>query len=71
LKTFVDNVCKQVVERHLIRDLPKIFQPEDIIMLSDEDLRRIAAEPSDNAQKRQDLRLLLESLKHSLHDLRN
>jgi hypothetical protein len=42
---FVDNVCKQVVERHLIRDLPKVFQPESIVLLSDEDLRRIAAEP--------------------------
>jgi hypothetical protein len=68
---FVDNVCKQVVERHLIRNLPKAFPPESIIMLSDGDLRRIAAEPFGNAEKRQELRLLLESLKHSLNDLRN
>jgi hypothetical protein len=68
---FVDNVCKQVVERHLIRNMPKVFQPESIILLSDVDLRRIAAEPFDNTEKRQELRLLLENLKHSLNDLRN
>jgi hypothetical protein len=68
---FVDNVCKQVVERHLIRNMPKVFQPESIILLSDVDLRRIAAEPFGNTEKRQELRLLLENLKHSLNDLRN
>jgi len=51
--------------------MPKVFQPESIILLSDEDLRRIAAEPSGNTKKRQELRLLLENLKHSLNDLRN
>ncbi|KAH0182833.1 hypothetical protein KCV03_g10155, partial [Aureobasidium melanogenum] len=71
LKMFVDNVCKQVIERHLIRNLPKAFPPESIIMLGDGDLRRIAAEPFGNAEKRQELRLLLENLKHSLNDLRN
>ena len=68
---FVDNVCKQVVERHLIRNMPKVFQPESVILLSDEDLRRIAAEPFGNTEERQELRLLLENLKHSLNDLRN
>jgi hypothetical protein len=40
-------------------------------MLSDGDLRRIAAEPFGNAEKRKELRLLLENLQHSLNDLRN
>ncbi|CAD0017572.1 unnamed protein product [Aureobasidium pullulans] len=65
------NAYYKVVERHLIRNLPKAFPPESIIMLSDGDLRRIAAEPFGNAEKRQELRLLLENLKHSLNDLRN
>ncbi|KAH0266898.1 dynamin GTPase, partial [Aureobasidium melanogenum] len=71
LKCFVDNVCKQVVERHLIRNLPKVFQPENIIMLSDEETKKIATEPSGNVEKRQELRLLLGTLKHSLDDLRS
>jgi hypothetical protein len=50
--------------------MPKVFQPESIILLSDEDLRRIAAEPFGNAEKRQELGLLLKKLKHSLNDLR-
>ena len=51
-KMFVDNVCKRVVERHLIRNMPKVFQPESIILLSDEDPRRVAAEPFGNTEKR-------------------
>jgi hypothetical protein len=64
LKTFVDNVCKQVVERHKIRNMPKVFQPESIIILGNEDLRRIATEPSSNVEKRQES-------KHRLNHLRN
>jgi hypothetical protein len=62
---------KQVVERHLIRDLPRVLQPGSIIMLSDGYLRRIAAEPFRNAEKRQELRIFLENLEHSLNDLRH
>lgn len=30
-KTFVDNVCVQVVERHLLRNLADVFSPEMVI----------------------------------------
>jgi hypothetical protein len=51
--------------------MPKVFQPESIILLRDEDLRRIVAEPLGNAEKRQELKHLLENLKHSLNHLSN
>ncbi|KAK5017524.1 hypothetical protein LTR16_000589 [Cryomyces antarcticus] len=70
MKTFVDNVCRQVVERHLLRTLPDLFCPEIVALFSDEELRRIAAESSDNIEKRQQLRELHKSLGDSLQDLR-
>lgn len=71
LKMFVDNFCKQVVEPHLIRNMLKVFQPESVILLNDEDLRRMAAEPFGNTEKQEELRILLENLMHSLNDLQN
>jgi hypothetical protein len=40
-------------------------------MLSDGYLRRIAAEPFGNAEKRQELSIFLENLEHSLNDLQH
>lgn len=70
MKTFVDNVCRQVVERHLLRTLPELFCPESVALFSEEELRRIAAESSDNIERRQQLRELHKSLGDSLRDLR-
>jgi len=69
MKTFVDNVCRQVIERHLVRGLPNAFEPETVIMLGEDELRRIAAEPANNAERRKELQGLLESLNGSLEDL--
>ncbi|PVH71731.1 putative dynamin GTPase [Cadophora sp. DSE1049] len=33
LKTFVDNVCRQVVERHILSTLPNIFAPTTVMEL--------------------------------------
>ncbi|KAI9835372.1 MAG: hypothetical protein M1838_005315 [Thelocarpon superellum] len=70
MKTFVDNVCKQVIERHLLRDLTSVFSPPSVATLSDADLQRIAAEPDGNTQRRETLKSLLENLHRGFQDLR-
>lgn len=70
MKTFVDNVCRQVIERHLLRHLSKIFSPEDVAGYSDEKLQRIAGERQDVAIKRRELQEQLDTLNAGLQDLR-
>ncbi|KAK1808515.1 hypothetical protein LTR12_017127 [Friedmanniomyces endolithicus] len=70
MKTFVDNVCRQVIERHLLRNLPDIFSPQLVAMYTDEDLERIAGERPDTVEKRKQLREQLTNLKAGLDDLR-
>lgn len=71
MKTFVDNICRQVVERHLLSSLPEIFAPTTVMQFSDEDLERIAAEPLEQKNRRANLVTLAHGLKVSLDDLRN
>jgi hypothetical protein len=68
-KTFVDNVCKQVIERHLLRPLPKLFSPEIVAGYSEGELLRIAAESPQNLARRSYLKELRETLTNSLTDL--
>lgn len=70
LNTFVDNVCKQVVERHLLRNLPSIFSPQVVAMYTDEELERIAGERPEIVRKGKQLREQLKSLRASLEELR-
>ncbi|KAK1071978.1 hypothetical protein LTR33_010326, partial [Friedmanniomyces endolithicus] len=70
LKTFVDNVCKQVIERHLLRNLPDIFSPMIVAMYTDEELERIAMESPGVVEKRKQLSEQLANLKAGLEDLR-
>lgn len=70
MKTFVDNVCRQVIERHLLRNLPAIFCPENVASMSDETLNIIAAESQGNKEKRRQLRELHEALALGLQELR-
>ena len=70
MKTFVDNVCRQVVERHILSTLPDIFAPTTVMDLSDEDLIRIASEPERQKEQRVALLMLAQGLKESLLDLR-
>lgn len=70
LKTFVDNVCRQVVERHLVRHLPDIFSPRTVAGYTDEELERIAGEKQDVIEKRKYTQEQLENLKAGLNDLR-
>ncbi|KAK0932876.1 hypothetical protein LTR29_015546 [Friedmanniomyces endolithicus] len=57
-KTFVDNVCKQVIEGHLLCSLPSLFSPEIVAGYSEADLTRIAAESKETLEKRKHLQEL-------------
>ena len=70
LKTFVDNVCRQVIERHLLNPLPQVFCPEEVAAMDDDELYKIAAESPDNAESRKRLNELYGNLQRSLVDLR-
>ena len=70
LKTFVDNVCRQVVERHMLQSLPQIFDPETVAAYNDEDIQRIGAEMPENIAKRRQLRELHGNLANSLQALK-
>jgi hypothetical protein len=64
--TFTDNVCRQVVERHIIQQLPNVFNISTIIKLSDDVVQRIAAEPDTRKETKESLanfeRILVETL---------
>ncbi|KAH1353397.1 hypothetical protein KXV31_002325 [Aspergillus fumigatus] len=66
MKTFVDNICRQVLERHILRPLQSTFYPTEVGAFSDRDIRRIASESSKIAQKRQELKNRAEALERSL-----
>ncbi|KAH1787805.1 hypothetical protein KXV95_004572 [Aspergillus fumigatus] len=66
MKTFVDNICRQVLERHILRPLQSTFYLTEVGVFSDRDIRRIASESSKIAQKRQELKNRAEALERSL-----
>ncbi|KAK3075330.1 hypothetical protein LTR53_001463 [Teratosphaeriaceae sp. CCFEE 6253] len=68
--TLIYNVCKQVIERHLLRHLPDIFSPRIVAMYTDDELERIAMESPGLVEKRKQLREQLANLKAGLEDLR-
>ncbi|KAK1996184.1 vacuolar sorting protein VPS1 [Colletotrichum falcatum] len=69
MKTFIDNVCKQVVERHILVPLPEIFCPTTVSQFSDDDLLRIGSEPETEVNRRQKLIAEAHGLRTSLVDL--
>ena len=71
MKTFVDNVCRQAVERHIVKKLLNVFQPSIVLELSDLEIERIAAEPTALKDERRELTELVDALTKSLTDLRN
>jgi hypothetical protein len=71
MKTFVDNVCRQVVERHILAKLTDVLSPVIVSSYSDEDLYRLAAETPQVSNRRLEARQLLEALEESLRDLRH
>ncbi|KAF3225888.1 hypothetical protein TWF106_001761 [Orbilia oligospora] len=66
LKTFVDNVCRQVIERHILRDLAELFSPVGIPKYSDEKIKALAAESEESHRKREELKRLKETLESGL-----
>lgn len=69
MKTFVDNVCRQVVERHIIAPLPKIFSPVTVSRFTDDELLQIGAESEKQNRKREELRSRANKLRSSLENL--
>jgi hypothetical protein len=69
MKTFVDNVCRQVIERHLLAKLPQVFSPATVVELSDDEMVQIAAEPKRNIERRGELKALAQGLQNSLLEL--
>lgn len=70
MKTFVDNVCRQVIERHILAKLPNVFNPMTVSSYSDEDLLCLAAESSKLSKRRAEASQLQEALEDSLRELR-
>ncbi|CAI0646869.1 unnamed protein product, partial [Colletotrichum noveboracense] len=71
MKTFVDNVCRQVIERHVLSPLPEIFWPATVSQLSDDELVRIGTEDEKEIARRQKLSASAQGLRSSLIDLQS
>lgn len=69
MKTFVDNVCRQVIERHIVAKLPSVFEPVLVSGYETDDLLRMAAESPQVSLRRDEARHLQEVLEQSLEDL--
>jgi len=69
MKTFIDNVARQVIERHLMSPLSRAFCPNSVSLLSDEELIRIGSETEQQIRRRDSLVHTASSLRKSLADL--
>jgi hypothetical protein len=69
MKTFVDNIARQVVERHIVAPLPEAFCPLSVSRMSDEDLLQIGSEPKNQVERREKLMAAAHGLKKSLKEL--
>lgn len=68
-KTFVDNVCIQVVKKHLLRNLTDVFSPEMVIRFSDDELHKVGGKSETTQERRKELQSLHSSLSTGLRDL--
>jgi DNA-binding LacI/PurR family transcriptional regulator len=55
LKTFIDNVTIQVVERHVVYALEEVFSPLVVTGLDDADVSDLASEPLTTVRQREHL----------------
>ncbi|KAI9808036.1 MAG: hypothetical protein M1827_007542 [Pycnora praestabilis] len=69
-KTFIDNITTQVVERHIVRGLEKIFSPIAVNGLSDTEAEAIASEPPSGRRQRDLLENRIKKLKEGQGILR-
>jgi hypothetical protein len=65
-KTFIDNIEKQVIRRHLINGLENIFSPAVVAGWNEEEIAMAAAEPKATTTKRNDLALRLDRLQKGI-----
>jgi hypothetical protein len=69
MKTFVDNVCRQVIERHILAKLPNVFGPIAVSAYTEDDLVRLATESDQIRNRRSEALRLQDALERSLRDL--
>jgi hypothetical protein len=69
MKSFVDNVCRQVIERHILAKLPNVFDPVTVSTYAEDDLLRLAAESRQIRNRRVEVLQLQDALEQSLRDL--
>lgn len=69
MKTFIDNVARQVIERDLMSPLSRAFCPNSVSLLSDEELVRIGSETEQQIRRRESLLHVALSLRKSLAEL--
>ncbi|KAI1919976.1 hypothetical protein LOZ65_004255 [Ophidiomyces ophidiicola] len=69
LKTFVDNVCRHVVERHIARGARSILTPTDALKLSDDEVQQIASETQSKQERRTELKTLKKCLQECIWEL--
>lgn len=69
MKTFTDNVARQVIERHVISPLPQAFCPSSVSGLSDEELTELGSEPKDQSLERTKLGNEADQFRRSLAEL--
>ncbi|KAL1845372.1 hypothetical protein Plec18170_009811 [Paecilomyces lecythidis] len=71
MKTFIDNICRQVIERHVLSKLTDVFSPVAVSAYEDSDLLDLAAETAQTRRRRTEACQLQEALEQSLRDLGN
>jgi hypothetical protein len=69
MKTFVDNVCRQVIERQMLSKLGEAFHPTVVSKFSDEELMRLAGESQRTSRHRVETVQLKQKLEVSLREL--
>ncbi|KAH7115498.1 hypothetical protein B0J13DRAFT_459625, partial [Dactylonectria estremocensis] len=63
MKTFVDNMARKVIERHIISSLPAASCPNNVSQMSDEALLNIGSKPEKQILQRQKLAGVAQGLK--------
>lgn len=71
LKTFVDNVASQIIERRIVGDLWEIFSPVSVASMDVKTIADIASESPEIQSKRVQLELQQERLRKGLTACRN
>ncbi|KAF2096191.1 dynamin GTPase [Rhizodiscina lignyota] len=69
-KTFVDNMCRQVIERHVLDGLAGAFDPVSVSEYEEVEVERITAETPELQRRRKELADLKQTLECSLRELR-